>query len=76
MSVALKATLDAVLEETAIALAHRWRLVDDQGQVWCATDRCQRLALMPSLHCAHCLSAHYARRGITAPWCQNREQQR
>lgn len=74
MSESLKDALDTIIEQTAIAYAHKWRLVDDQGRVWCATDNCQHLALMPSLHCGRCLGAHYARNHITMPWCHNREQ--
>lgn len=75
MSESLKQTLDAVIETAALAYAHKWRLVDDQGRIWCATDRCERLALLPSLHCASCLGAHYARHHITMPQCINHEQQ-
>jgi hypothetical protein len=75
VSATLQQALDAIIEEAAISHAHKWRLVDDKGQVWCANEHCQSLALLPSLHCAQCLGAHYARHHITMPHCINREQQ-
>jgi hypothetical protein len=74
VSTTLQQALDAMIEQAALAYAEKWRLVDDQGRVWCATDNCQSLALIPSLHCAQCLGAHYARNHITQPYCLNREQ--
>lgn len=74
MSQSIQQALDAIIDEAAVAYAHKWRLVDDKGQIWCATDRCDRLALLPSLHCGSCLGAHYARHHITQPWCVNRAQ--
>lgn len=62
------------LDEVAMSFARMWRLVDDNGQVWCATDRCQFLALMPSLHCARCLDAAHTRLGIVRPLTPQREQ--
>lgn len=64
------------LDEVAMSFARMWRLVDDTGQIWCASDRCQFLALLPSLHCARCLDAAHTRLGITRPLTVQREQQR
>jgi hypothetical protein len=74
VNVSLQEALDGVIETAALAYARKWRLVADDGAVWCATDRCERLALLPSLHCGSCLGAHYARKHITSPWCLNRRQ--
>jgi hypothetical protein len=74
MSDSLKDALDAIIEEAAIAYAEKWRLIDDQGRVWCATDNCQSLALIPSLLCPSCLASAWQRLNITQPRCQNREQ--
>lgn len=74
MSTTLQQALDAMIEQAALAYAEKWRLVDDQGRVWCATDNCQSLALIPSLHCAQCLGAAWRRLGIVEPRCANREQ--
>jgi hypothetical protein len=66
--------LDAQLEEMARALAAKHRLVDENGVVWCW--QCsERLALIPSLHCGLCLGAQYAKLGIVAPLCVNRQQE-
>lgn len=75
MSATLQQALDTIIEEAALAYAAKWRLVADDGTIWCATDRCERLALLPSLHCGSCLGAHYARHHITMPQCINRAQQ-
>jgi len=74
MSATLQQALDAIIEEAAIAYAHKWRLVADDGTIWCATDRCERIALLPSLHCGSCLGAAYSRMHIVNPQCINREQ--
>jgi len=74
MTTPLKDAVDAAIELAALAYARKWRLIDGQGQIWCANEHCQRLALLPSLHCPICLGAHYARFHITMPWCPNREQ--
>jgi hypothetical protein len=74
MSTTLQAAMVDIIELAALAYAEKWRLIDDQGRVWCATDRCERLALLPSLHCGGCLGAHYARHHITSPMTVNRRQ--
>lgn len=74
-SVGVRDALNSIIEEAALAYAHKWRLVADDGVIWCATDNCQHHALLPSLHCGSCLGAHYARFHITQPYCINREQQ-
>jgi hypothetical protein len=70
----IQQALEAMIANAAIAYAHKWRLVDDKANIWCATDRCERLALLPSLHCGGCLGAHYARHHITTPHCINHAQ--
>lgn len=73
MTTPLQDLVADAIETAALAYAAKWRLVDIDGQVWCAQG-CERLALLPSLHCAQCLDAHYARNGIVRPLCVNREQ--
>lgn len=75
MTQSLDELMRAQIEECAMNLADHWRLYDDQGRIWCAREGCQRLALLPSLHCGPCLGEHYRRNGITHPWCPNHEQQ-
>lgn len=74
MTTSLQAELDAIIEQAAREFARMWRLVDDQGRVWCSTDDCQHLALMPSLKCPQCLTDAWRRLGIVEPRCVNREQ--
>jgi len=74
MSTSLGETFEAVTMKFARALAHRHKLVDDDGTVQCWTCGARR-ALMPQLHCAVCLAAAYrARGGLVAGTVQNREQ--
>lgn len=69
----LAAELEAHRLTTARSLAKRDKLIDDAGTVWCW--QCDaREALMPSLHCAHCLADSHRRSGRVAPQCVNREQ--
>lgn len=49
------------IHETALALAKRWNLLGDNGDVTCLRDGCDRHATLPSLLCAEHLLSH--RRG-------------
>lgn len=49
------------IEQTALALAHKWRLVTEAGEICCLRDGCPRFATLPSLLCAEHLVGH--RRG-------------
>lgn len=45
------------IEETALALAKRWNLVCENGEVICLRDGCDQRATLPSLLCTdHLLS--------------------
>lgn len=44
------------VDEAAIALARKWKLVNAEGQVECLKG-CGRLATLPSLCCRECLAA-------------------
>lgn len=49
--------------DTAMALAHKHRLVAEDGQLYCWA--CNRLGgLLPSLHCAKCLEEHREREAL------------
>lgn len=45
------------MDEAALALARKWDLIDDQGQLWCIRG-CGRAGKLPSLCCTVCLDAH------------------
>lgn len=49
------------LDEAALAMARKWNLVTDEGQVLCLRGGCDQLATLPSLLCRAHLVAH--RRG-------------
>lgn len=66
---------DALIEETARAMARRHNLVCETGEIVCWECR-ERLALLPSLHCGACLGAAYSRLHIVNPQCINRAQPR
>lgn len=73
MTESLHSVLQSTLDEVATSYAHKWRLIDVDGMIWCAQG-CERLALMPSLHCAECLAHHYSRHNTHEPQCLNRAQ--
>lgn len=52
-----RAALDAI-DATALALARRWNLVTDNGEIVCMRERCDQVASLPSLLCAEHLQAH------------------
>lgn len=45
------------IHAAALAQAHRWRLVADNGQIWCMRDGCDFEATLPSLLCKEHLAA-------------------
>lgn len=45
------------IDETAVAMARKWNLVTEDGQIVCIKG-CGRLATLPSLCCRECLAAH------------------
>lgn len=62
---------DQLVKDVAIGLARKHRLVVD-GVLWCWNCG-HKPALMPSLHCPHCLAESWRRRGIVGQ-CVQREQ--
>lgn len=44
--------------QAAVEMAKKWRLIDDQGQLWCSKDGCTRHGTYPSLLCVEHLAEH------------------
>ncbi len=65
---------NAVLVAMARNLAQRHNLIDRDGIVWCWNCK-QQKALLPSLHCARCLTEAWQRLGIIEPQCEQFEQE-
>ncbi len=37
--------------EHCLEMARKYKLIDDQGEIWCIRDGCDRKATMPTLQC-------------------------
>lgn len=44
------------LDAAALSYAKKWKLIDDQGQLWCSRG-CGRAGQLPHLCCAVCIAA-------------------